>query len=142
MSCSSATPAGLSASCRIAVNTSPRRVSISESRHAGFRMMSATSSMTSLKSSTKQSQLTLSMCRVAPTRSDTPRRSRSSEIASAVRPSVPRSITRDRKNASPGVSPGSCIDPASSAMLMVIAGVVRVRTARTLAPLGRRLDAG
>src|SRR5690242_557034 len=74
-------------------------------------------------------------CRVTVMPSEMPRRSSASAMSSADRVAVPRSMTFDSRYIAPGASAGSQIDPARMAMLIVTAGVVRVRLARTTRPL-------
>src|SRR4051812_30367481 len=74
-------------------------------------------------------------CRVTVTPSEIPRISRASATSSADRVVVPRSMTFERRYMAPAASGGSQIDPALIAMLIVTAGVVRVRFARTTMPL-------
>src|SRR5436190_13642615 len=125
---------GLSSSCRSSVNTSPLRVSSSSSGSDGRRMMSATSAMTSSKSSARHVQKNENKWRVTVIPSEIPRLSSVSAMSSADRVVVPRSMSFDSRYIAPGVPTGSQTDPALIAMLIVTAGVVRVRFASTTTP--------
>ena len=94
------------------------------------------------KSSVRQVHDRTNEWRVGVAVSDTPRLSSSSAIASASRDSVPRSMTFERKCATPGRSGGSLAVPDGTETAMVTAGVAGDDLAITRAPFLRRLRAG